>query len=235
MKRRRCGICGDELPWRPRGRPRKWCSDKCKAAARRRRRRPARVRPTGVSRNDWSTPAELFRALDEEFRFDLDACASAGNALCPRYFTASEDGLAQPWAGRVFMNPPYGRSLSEWVRKAHEEALAGRAAVVVCLLPARTDSGWWHDYALRGEVRFIRGRLRFGEATKPAPFPSVVVVFSRNPKTARHALSSPATRAESRGVDIRRGPIKDQPAYRQTPRRRRDAPGPAPRRRILDA
>lgn len=138
--------------------------------------------------DEWPTPPELFDALDAEFRFTLDPCASAGNAKCVRYFTKADDGLAQEWAGAVYMNPPYGRAIGRWVAKAYEASQRG--ATVVCLIPARTDTAYWHDYAMRAaEIRFIRGRLHFdnerqqdrkarGEsAAHNAPFPSVIVVF----------------------------------------------------------
>ena len=124
---------------------------------------------------DWATPPETFRALDAEFGFTLDVCASHENAKCPRYFTIEEDGLSQPWEGVVWMNPPYGKAIKAWMRKAFEESRRG--ATVVCLVPARTDTAWWHDYAAKGEVRFLRGRLKFGGAVNSAPFPSAVVVF----------------------------------------------------------
>lgn len=128
----------------------------------------------------WATPQDFFEQLNAEFGFDLDPCALPDNAKCARYFTPDDDGLAQSWVGRVFMNPPYGRTIGQWMRKAFESAQAG--ATVVCLVPARTDTAWWHDYAARGEVRFIRGRLKFGNAKTSAPFPSAVVIF-RPPTT----------------------------------------------------
>lgn len=97
--------------------------------------------------------------------------------LSPRFFTAAEDGLSQTWPGKVFMNPPYGREIGKWVRKAWEESQKG--ALVVCLLPARVDTRWWHDYARRGYVYFIRGRVKFGDARNCAPFPSAIVAFGR--------------------------------------------------------
>ena len=129
------------------------------------------------SANDgWETPRWLFEGLDSEFGFTLDPCATRASAKCKRYFTIDEDGLAQSWANEtVFMNPPYGRNIARWVKKAFESSQNG--ATVVCLLPARTDTRWWHDYVMRGEVRLCRGRLRFGEAKSGAPFPSAVVVF----------------------------------------------------------
>jgi phage N-6-adenine-methyltransferase len=125
---------------------------------------------------EWATPAEFFNKLNAEFGFTLDVCASIQNAKCFRYFDRAADGLKQNWAGEVcWMNPPYGRDIKRWVRKAYEESLNG--ATVVCLVPARTDTAWWHDYCQRGEVRLIRGRLRFNDGKCNAPFPSAVVVF----------------------------------------------------------
>ncbi len=122
-----------------------------------------------------ATPQDLFDRLNAKYQFELDVCASPENAKCPRYFTEAEDGLAQVWQGRCWMNPPYGRQIGAWVAKAWRSAQAG--ALVVCLLPARTDTAWWHDYAMRGQVEFLRGRLKFGGAPHNAPFPSAVVVF----------------------------------------------------------
>ena len=126
----------------------------------------------------WATPQAFFDSVEAEFgTFDLDACASPENTKCGRYFTAAEDGLAQEWRGRVWMNPPYGRTIGRWVKKAYESSLDG--AIVVCLLPARTDTAWWHDYVMKGEIRFLRGRLKFGNSKNSAPFPSALVVFNR--------------------------------------------------------
>jgi DNA N-6-adenine-methyltransferase (Dam). len=125
--------------------------------------------------DEWPTPQDFFDKLNEEFHFTLDVCATPENAKCPRYFTKSENGLLQKWEGICWMNPPYGREIGQWVKKAYESAIGG--ATVVCLLPARTDTSWWHDYCMKGEVRFIRGRLKFGGASENAPFPSAVVIF----------------------------------------------------------
>ena len=125
---------------------------------------------------EWSTPQWLFDALDREFGFALDPCATAENAKCSKFFTAAENGLEQSWDYQVvFMNPPYGRVIGAWMRKAWESSLRG--ATVVCLVPARTDTEWWHSFAMRGEVRLLRGRLKFGESKSCAPFPSAIVVF----------------------------------------------------------
>jgi len=129
------------------------------------------------ARDDWSTPQNFFDALNEEFHFTLDVCASAANAKCSDYFTKAVDGLRQEWGGgRCWMNPPYGREIKFWMRKAVEASRRG--ALVVCLVPARTDTAWWHEHATQAdEIRFVRGRLRFGNARHAAPFPSAVVVF----------------------------------------------------------
>ena len=135
---------------------------------------------------EWYTPPHLFAALAAEFGgFTLDPCCTPASALCPTFYTREDDGLTKPWHGSVFMNPPYGRTIGRWMRKAWEEAQQG--ALVVCLVPARTDTAWWHDVALKGEVRFLRGRLKFSTpAGKPARgssalFPSAVVIFRPPP------------------------------------------------------
>ncbi len=126
--------------------------------------------------DEWETPLALFAELDNEFRFNLDVCASPTNHKCAAYFSKWDNGLAQDWGSRVcWMNPPYGRQIVGWMLKAFDASLGG--ATVVCLVPARTDTAWWHDYAIRGEVRFLRGRLRFVGAKASAPFPSAIVVF----------------------------------------------------------
>lgn len=123
----------------------------------------------------WATPQDFFDRLNAEFGFETDVCATDENAKCPKYFTEATDGLAQQWTGVCWMNPPYGRTIGAWMAKAWHSSQAG--ATVVCLVPARTDTAWWHDYAAKGEVRFIRGRLKFGGHKNSAPFPSAVVVF----------------------------------------------------------
>ena len=126
----------------------------------------------------WSTPRDFFARVDAEFHFSLDVCAVAENALCPRYYSPEENGLSQPWTGRCWMNPPYGREIGRWVERAfYAGSWLGTAEVVVCLLPARTDTRWWWNYVRFGEVRFIPGRLKFGGQKNAAPFPSALVVF----------------------------------------------------------
>ena len=128
--------------------------------------------------NEWSTPQYLFDELDREFSFTLDPCATDGNAKCDKYFTVDDDGLIQDWSNDiVFMNPPYGREIKCWVQKAYEESLKG--ATVVCLIPSRTDTTYWHDYIFgkASDIRFLRGRLKFGDSKNSAPFPSAIVVY----------------------------------------------------------
>lgn len=125
----------------------------------------------------WETPQAFFDELDREFHFTLDACANAENAKCARYYTEEQDGLTQPWDGVVWCNPPYGRTVGRWVKKAAESN-----ATVVMLLHARTDTRWFHDYCYQKpdvEIRFVRGRLKFGNLGNDAPFPSMVVIFRR--------------------------------------------------------
>lgn len=124
----------------------------------------------------WSTPQDFFDKLDAEFHFALDVCALPENAKCERYYTPTDDGLTQRWSGVCWMNPPYGKVIGKWMQKAYESSITG-GATVVCLVPARTDTAWWHDYAMRGEIRFIRGRLKFGSSKNSAPFPSAIVIF----------------------------------------------------------
>lgn len=130
--------------------------------------------------DDWATPQNLFDVLDEEFRFVLDVCALDTSAKCKRYFTPETDGLAQDWHGTCWMNPPYGSEIGRWVEKAATSATSP-GTTVVCLLPARVDTGWWWDHCRHAEIRFLRGRLKFGNADAGAPFPSAVVVFGHEP------------------------------------------------------
>ncbi len=126
---------------------------------------------------EWATPQWLFDALDREFRFSLDPCSTHENAKCARHFTRQEDGLAQSWRDEtVFMNPPYGREIDRWLARAHRAALT-EGATVVCLVPARTDTAWWHRYAMKHQIRLLVGRLKFGDSVTPAPFPSALVVM----------------------------------------------------------
>lgn len=141
------------------------------------------------SKNDcWETPEDFFKELDKEFNFTLDPCCFPVTAKCKKFYTEKEDGLKQDWSNDVvFMNPPYGRAIKLWIKKAYEESLKG--ATVVCLIPSRTDTKWWHEYCMKGEIRFIKGRLKFNNRMLPsykedlshkvssAPFPSAIVIF----------------------------------------------------------
>jgi len=124
---------------------------------------------------EWSTPDDLFGELNDVFHFDLDACASRANAKCARFFTKEQDALEQHWQGTVWMNPPYGREIAKFMCKAYEASLVG--ATVVCLVPSRTDTAWWHRFARRGQIIYLGGRLKFGGAQTSAPFPSAIVIF----------------------------------------------------------
>lgn len=124
---------------------------------------------------DWETPQSLFDQLNEKYHFTLDVCASHENKKCERYFSKDQDGLKQAWSGVCWCKPPYGRKIAEWIEKAVKSN-----ATVVMLLPARTDTKWFHEWVLPyGEITFLRGRLKFNEKTNknPAPFPSMIVVF----------------------------------------------------------
>ena len=132
---------------------------------------------------NWCTPSAFFYDLDCEFHFELDAAATKKSAKCAEYFTPEDDGLRQSWEGkRVFCNPPYGRAISDWVRKGYEEGQKP-GTLVAMLIPARTDTQYWHDYIFSkaDEVRFIKGRLKFtdedGSEKDAAPFPSAVVIW----------------------------------------------------------
>lgn len=124
----------------------------------------------------WATPQEFFDRLNRVFRFDVDVCATPENAKCGSYYTPDRNGLEQDWRGVCWMNPPYGREIAAWVAKAYRSAKEN-GATVVCLLPARVDTRWWHDYCAKGEVFFLKGRLKFGSSENSAPFPNAVVVF----------------------------------------------------------
>ena len=131
--------------------------------------------------NEWSTPIDLYNSLDEIYNFTLDPCSTKENAKCDKFFTIEDDGLKQDWTNEiVFMNPPYGREIKDWVKKAYEESLKG--ATVVCLIPSRTDTKYWHDYIFpySREITFLKGRLKFGGSKNPAPFPSAIIVFKED-------------------------------------------------------
>lgn len=135
---------------------------------------------------NWTTPQAFFERLDAEFGFTLDVAATKENAKCFKYYTLFENGLIQSWQGEiVFCNPPYGRSIGQWICKAYQESRFNPFPIVL-LIPARSDTAYWHDYIMKAdEIWFIRGRLKFGNAKNSAPFPSVVVVF-RSPIDAKY-------------------------------------------------
>lgn len=133
--------------------------------------------------DNWETPQDLFDELNKEFGFGVDVCASEDNAKCEMFFDVNDNGLVQEWGGHgtVWCNPPYGRKIGDWVKKAYETAEHGHK--VVMLIPARTDTKWFHDYIYKKpntEIRFVKGRLKFGRAKNSAPFPSIIVVFNGN-------------------------------------------------------
>jgi phage N-6-adenine-methyltransferase len=124
----------------------------------------------------WATPQWLFDTFNNHYQFTLDVCAIPNNAKCKNYFSPAQDGLKQEWEGLCWMNPPYGRQITKWVKKAYKSSLAG--AVIVALLPARTDTAWFWDYVYeKAIIEFIRGRLKFGDGKSAAPFPSLIAVW----------------------------------------------------------
>ena len=129
----------------------------------------------------WATPQEFYDKLNDEFNFTLDPCATEDNAKCDNFFTADDDGLKQDWSGNsVFCNPPYGRAIKDWVKKSYEESLKTNTTVVM-LIPSRTDTIYFHEFIYgKAEIRFIKGRLKFGDAKNSAPFPSIVVIYRNN-------------------------------------------------------
>lgn len=134
---------------------------------------------------EWATPANVFDPLNSEFRFTLDVCANSENSKCPAFYDMEKNGLAQQWVGTCWMNPPYGREMTEWLRKAIAERENG--VTTVALIPARTNTGWWHDLVIpNGEVRFLRGRPKFVGAKHGLPFPLAIVVF----RAAQPALAA---------------------------------------------
>lgn len=124
----------------------------------------------------------FFKELNKEFNFDIDVCATPENAKCKAYFTPEIDGLNQEWQGVCFMNPPYGKKIKKWVEKAYTESRKNNC-IIVGLLPARTDTRYFHDFIYnKSEIRFIKGRLKFegGNSKNPAPFPSMIVIWRNN-------------------------------------------------------
>ena len=172
----RCKVCRATFERSATGRRRLYCCDACRQRAHYRRQvRRAAVYHSRLS-DEWATPPDYFEEWDREFGpFTLDAAATAENAVCEQFYTIEDDGLSQPWRGRVWCNPPYSQ-VARWVEKAHEAAEHG--ATVVLLVAARTSTIWWHEHVEPyAEIRFIKGRLRFSDATSPAPFGSALLVF----------------------------------------------------------
>ena len=143
-----------------------------------------------ILRGDWyqmsetperETPQWLFDLLNEEFHFTLDVCASSQNSKCETFFTKEDDGLSKNWKGICWMNPPYGREIAQWMQKAKIESENG--TTVVCLVPARPDTEWWWENCIQGEIRFIRGRLKWPGSDKAVPFPSAVVILGKEIKS----------------------------------------------------
>ena len=139
-------------------------------------------------RQDWATPQALFDVLDREFYFALDAAASVSNTKCREFYSKEDDALTQSWcvgAGEaVWLNPPYGREIGKWIKKAYEESQKGFP--VVCLTFCRTDTRWWHDYAMRAaEIRLVPGRITFVGADAGAPAPSCLLVFDESRRSPR--------------------------------------------------
>lgn len=134
-------------------------------------------------KDDWETPQEVFDKLKEEFHFTLDPCADENNHKCKKYFTREQNGLLQDWKSEtVFCNPPYGRKIGLWVRKCYLHGKNGDGLAVM-LIPARTDTKWFHEYIYNNknaEIRFLKGRLKFGGSKNSAPFPSMIVIFNES-------------------------------------------------------
>jgi phage N-6-adenine-methyltransferase len=200
----KCRQCKAPMTRAATGRPRRYCSDNCRVIAwqRRHRKLSGSRAVMGSSRScEWPTPAYLFAKLVADYGpFDLDPCATAENAKCPRFFTKEQDGLAQVWTGRVFMNPPYGREISAWMRKAWE-ASQTTAELVLCLVPVRTGSRWWQEWVKRGEVDFLPGRVKWRDNIS-SPFDSATVRFRKDVVFTKPALKlvSESTEAREEGA-----------------------------------
>lgn len=132
-------------------------------------------------KKDWETPQWLYDLLDRQYHFHLDPCATDETAKCDRWFTKADNGLKRAWFGSVYVNPPYGREIGDWLARAAHQIRYKRVERIVMLLPARTDTKWWHRYVMghAKEIRFIEGRLKFQGGSTSAPFPSVIAIFDR--------------------------------------------------------
>ena len=166
--------------------------------------------------SEWGTPQDFFDRLHEEFKFTLDVCATPENTKCTQFYSPDDDSLQQTWNGVCWMNPPYGRQISKWIQKAYESSLSG--ASVVCLVPARTDTRWWHNYCSRGEIRFVRGRLQFCRPDKikdNAPFPCAVVIFRK--RMRRVILESPYAGDVATNINYARLAVRDSVLRGESP------------------
>lgn len=130
----------------------------------------------------WETPQHIFDSMDKWVgKFDLDVCALEENKKCDKFFSPSDDGLSQDWFGNCWMNPPYGKTINQWMKKAYEESQREEVGYVVCLIPSRTDTKYWHEYCMKAySVAFVKGRLKFGGSKNSAPFPSAIVTFHKS-------------------------------------------------------
>jgi phage N-6-adenine-methyltransferase len=141
--------------------------------------------------DNWYTPQYLIDDVCQAYGltcFELDACASKENAKAKNFYTKEDNGLSKDWSlyNTVWCNPPYGREIGKWIKKAYEESLKG--AWVCMLIPSRTDTKWWHDYVMEGHITFIKGRIKFGGSKNPAPFPSAFVIFDKNKKEYSYGI-----------------------------------------------
>ena len=130
--------------------------------------------------NEWATPKLFYEELNKEFNFTLDPCSTDENHKCEKYYTIKENGLIQDWGENiVFCNPPYGTAIKQWVKKCYEENKKNNITIVM-LIPARTDTTYFHEYIYnKAEIRFIKGRLKFNDGKNPAPFPSMLVIYRK--------------------------------------------------------
>lgn len=136
--------------------------------------------------DNWETPKEFFENLNQIYHFELDPCADEKNYKCEKYYTIEQNGLRQDWSSyRVFINPPYGRTIGKWIQKAYETNKE-HGNLIVMLLPSRTDTKWFHDWIYgKAEIQFIKGRLKFGTSKTSAPFPSMLVIFPERKKLVK--------------------------------------------------
>ena len=133
------------------------------------------------AKTDWETPDDVFIPLDKEFGFSLDVAASAQNTKCSSFLSEEDNALEKQWSGTCWCNPPYGRDLQKWVRKAVIETW--NHVTTVMFIPARTNTKWWHEFCIPfGEVRFVKGRPKFGGANQGLPWPLAIIIFRGKPK-----------------------------------------------------